>query len=111
MLKDVSSPENCQPCGALHMNLWRTFAQITTAAVELLPPKCVLYIHITFTNQTSCSMLYMMHVGEDEYSPTVVGVEVRTAPLAAEPWVRSYGVIDGGLEVMRAAWPRLEHVF
>jgi hypothetical protein len=40
-----------------------------------------------------------------------VGVEVRTAPLTAEPWVRSYGVIDGGFEVMRAAWPKLEHVF
>ena len=40
-----------------------------------------------------------------------MGVEVRTAPLATEPWVRSYGVIDGGFEVMRAAWPKLEHVF
>jgi hypothetical protein len=38
-------------------------------------------------------------------------MEVRTAPLAVEPWVRSYGVIDGGFEVMRVAWPRLEHVF
>jgi hypothetical protein len=33
------------------------------------------------------------------------------APLTAEPWVRSYGAIDGGFEVVRAAWPRLEHVF
>ena len=38
-------------------------------------------------------------------------MEVRTAPLATEPWVRSYGVIDGGYETMRVAWPKLEHVF
>jgi hypothetical protein len=49
--------------------------------------------------------------GETEHSPTVVGVEVQTAPLASEPWVRLYGVIDGGFEVMPAAWPKLEHVF
>ena len=48
---------------------------------------------------------------EEQDTPAVVGVEVRTAPLGTEPWVRSYGVIDGGLEVMRAAWPKLEHVF
>ena len=48
---------------------------------------------------------------EEREAPTVVGVEVRTAPLATEPWVRSYGVVDGGFEVMRAAWPKLEHVF
>jgi hypothetical protein len=40
-----------------------------------------------------------------------VGVEVKTAPTAAEPWVTSLGVIDGGLEVMRLDWPSLRHVF
>jgi hypothetical protein len=55
----------------------------------------------------------MLHgsLGEIEQNPSVVGVEVRTAPLASEPWVRSFGVIDGGSEVMRSAWPKLEHVF
>jgi hypothetical protein len=53
----------------------------------------------------------MIHLGKEEQSPTVVGVEVRTAPLTSEPWVRTYGVIDGGVEVMRAAWPKLDHVF
>jgi hypothetical protein len=49
---------------------------------------------------------------EEREAPTVVEVEVRTAPLATEPsWVRSYGVIDEGFKVMRAAWPKLEHVF
>jgi hypothetical protein len=51
-------------------------------------------------------------LGEEEQgNPTIVGVEVAMAPLTAEPWVRSCGVIDGGFEVMRAAWPKLEHVF
>ena len=40
-----------------------------------------------------------------------VGVEVKTAPTAAEPWVTSLGVIDRGLELMRLAWPSLRHVF
>jgi hypothetical protein len=31
--------------------------------------------------------------------------------MAAEPWVRNFGVIDGGLELMRLAWPSLKHVF
>jgi hypothetical protein len=56
--------------------------------------------------------MFMIHLGEnEEQNPTVVGVEVRTAPLTAKPWVRSYGVINGGFEVMRAAWCKLEHVF
>jgi hypothetical protein len=33
------------------------------------------------------------------------------APTAVEPWVKSFGVIDGGLERMRLAWPSLRHVF
>jgi hypothetical protein len=40
-------------------------------------------------------------------NPTVVGLEVRTAPQDVDPWVRSYGVIDEGFEAMRAAWPEL----
>jgi hypothetical protein len=44
-------------------------------------------------------------LGKDEQdTPTVVRIEIRTLS-------RSYGVIDGGFEVMRAAWPKLEHVF
>jgi hypothetical protein len=54
---------------------------------------------------------FLNHLGESEQHPTVVGLEVRTAPLVTEPWVRSYGVVDGGFEVMRAAWPKLEHTF
>jgi hypothetical protein len=43
-------------------------------------------------------------LGEEERDdPTIVGIEVRTAPLTAEPWVQSCGVIDGGFEAMRAA--------
>jgi hypothetical protein len=51
------------------------------------------------------------HLGESEQNPTVVGVDVRTAPLATDPWVRSYGVVNGGFEVIRAAWPKLEQFF
>jgi hypothetical protein len=52
-------------------------------------------------------------LGEEEQgNPTIVGVEVAMAPLTAEPWVRSRGVIDGAFEVMRAAWwPKPEHLF
>ena len=57
-------------------------------------------------------MLTFMYLGEDRNKdPTVVGVEVRTAPHGIGPWVRSYGIIDRGLEVMRAAWQKLDHVF
>jgi hypothetical protein len=56
--------------------------------------------------------VFIYSLGKTEQdTPAVVGIEVRTAPLTTEPWVRSYGVIDGGFEVMRAAWPKLEHVF
>jgi hypothetical protein len=48
---------------------------------------------------------------EQDNPTAVVGVEVRTVPLTAEPWVRSHGVIDGGFEVMRASWPKPDHVF
>ena len=67
-----------------------------------------LYMLRFITNQIS---IYDSTLGEEESPAVVVGVEVRTAPLAKEPWIRSYGVIDGGFETMRAAWPKLEHVF
>jgi hypothetical protein len=50
-------------------------------------------------------------LGEAEQSPTMVDVEVRTAPLGAEPWVLLFGLINGGFEVMQLAWPKLDHVF
>ena len=51
-------------------------------------------------------------LGEKEQNRSVVGVEVRAAPVAVdEPWVRTLGIIDGGFEVMRAAWPKLDHLF
>ena len=31
--------------------------------------------------------------------------------MCAEPWVQSFGVIDRGFEAMRAAWPKLGHMF
>ena len=53
----------------------------------------------------------MIHlVGEKEHNSTVVGVEVRTAPLATEPWTQTFGVIHRGFEVIRLGWPNLDHV-
>jgi hypothetical protein len=49
--------------------------------------------------------------GEEQDNTTIVGVEVSAAPLTMEPLVRSHGVVNGGFEVTRAAWPKLEHVF
>jgi hypothetical protein len=70
-----------------------------------------IYILLKLINSQVFACFTMVHLGEKEQDPTAVGVEVRTAPLASEPWVKSYGVIDGGGEVMRAAWPKLEHIF
>ena len=53
----------------------------------------------------------MTHLDEKEQNAAVVSIEVRTAPMAAgEPWIWTFGVINGGFEVMRLAWPKLEHV-
>ena len=53
-----------------------------------------------------------MHLGEKEENAAVVVIEVQTAPVAVDkPWIRMFGIIDGGLEVMRLAWPNLEHMF
>jgi hypothetical protein len=40
----------------------------------------------------------------------VVGMEVREMTLK-EPWVKTFGTIDGGLELMNAAWPTMRQVF
>jgi hypothetical protein len=39
----------------------------------------------------------MMHLGEEEENPTLVGVEARTMRMAAEPLVWLPQVINGGL--------------
>jgi hypothetical protein len=62
------------------------------------------------TCQTT-SVCFMTSLVEVKQSPTVVGVEVRTAPSASKLWVWPFSVMDGGFEVMRLAWPRLDHVF
>ena len=41
----------------------------------------------------------------------VVGVEVKKITEDAKSWIQSFGVIDGGLELMRYAWPSLDHKF
>jgi hypothetical protein len=38
-----------------------------------------------------------------------VGLEVKDLAGTLEPWVKTFGIIDGGLEMMRFAWPTLEH--
>jgi hypothetical protein len=40
-----------------------------------------------------------------------VGLEVKDLAGTLEPWAKSFGIIDGGLEMMRFAWPTLEHEF
>jgi hypothetical protein len=63
---------------------------------------------ILYNSPFDCSCV----LGEERNKDlTVAGLEVRTAPQDVEPWIRSYGLIDGGLEAMRAAWPRLNHTF
>jgi hypothetical protein len=53
-----------------------------------------------------------MSVGKHNDGPRTVGVEVQEMKgYETEAWVRNYGVLDGGLEMMRWAWPSLEHKF
>jgi hypothetical protein len=40
-----------------------------------------------------------------------VGVEVKKMSGEAKSWIQSFGVIDGGLELMKYAWPSLDHKF
>lgn len=42
---------------------------------------------------------------------TIEGLETRCAPLDVDVWLKSYGTITCGAELMRTAWPRLKHVF
>jgi hypothetical protein len=43
-------------------------------------------------------------------NPTVLGMEIRNLNLK-DPWVKTYGTIDGGLELMNAAWPTMRQAF
>ena len=45
-----------------------------------------------------------------EQRPAVVGMEIRDLNLK-DPWVKTFGTIDGGLELMNAAWPAMCQVF
>jgi hypothetical protein len=39
------------------------------------------------------------------------GIEVRAVPGDQRPWLESFGTIDCGYELMRVAWPKLQHQF
>jgi hypothetical protein len=51
----------------------------------------------------------VQHVGGSAH--VAVGIEVKQIPEATKSWVLSFGIIDGGLELMRQAWPASEHKF
>jgi hypothetical protein len=38
-----------------------------------------------------------------------VGVKVKKITEDAKSWIQSFGIIDGGLELMRYAWPSLDY--
>jgi hypothetical protein len=40
----------------------------------------------------------------------VFGMEISNLNFK-EPWVKTFGTIDGGLELMNAAWPTMHQVF
>ena len=43
---------------------------------------------------------------------SVEGVEVRQVPeIIGSQFLHSFGTVDGGGELMRAAWPQMKHVF
>jgi hypothetical protein len=49
-------------------------------------------------------------LGEKDANPMVFGMEIRNFNLK-EPWVKTFGTIDGGLELMNAAWTTMHQVF
>jgi hypothetical protein len=40
-----------------------------------------------------------------------MGVEVKKFPEETKSWAQIFGIIDCGLELMKEAWPLLEHKF
>jgi hypothetical protein len=59
----------------------------------------------------SSTNLRLTNTGTQPDEGVAVRVEVKTAPTTAELWVTGLGVINGGLELVRLAWPSLQHVF
>jgi hypothetical protein len=52
-----------------------------------------------------------LEASRDDGPPVVVGIEVKRVPEDTKSWVQSFGIINGGLELMKEAWPLLEHKF
>ena len=58
-------------------------------------------LFVSLTSLWSSSLTYSC-VCLGEQRPTVVGMEIRDLNLK-DPWVKTFGTIDGGLELMNAA--------
>ena len=56
-------------------------------------------------------MSLFLDASNDASPAVVVGSEVKKVPEETQSWVQSFGIIDGGLELMKEAWLLLEHKF
>jgi hypothetical protein len=69
--------------------------------------KASLFVSLASMWNLSLTLFYAC-LGEQR--PTVVGMKIRDLNLK-DPWVKTFGTIDGGLELMNAAWPAMRQVF
>jgi hypothetical protein len=60
-------------------------------------------LFVTLTSMWNC-LLTFFRICPGEQRPTVVGMETRDLNLK-DPRMKTFGTIDGGLELMNAAWP------
>jgi hypothetical protein len=68
------------------------------------------YMILTFVHIFTLSS--PRRIGNLEHcASTTERLEIRDADWQVDPWVRTYGTLDAGLETMRSAWPMLEHRF
>ena len=66
-----------------------------------------------------CTLLYWLYIvfcidagkNNDRFD-SIEGVEVRQVPtVQGSRFLHTFGTVDGGGELMRVAWPQMEHVF
>ena len=83
-------------------------------SLHFLDPVIGAHIEIGF-----CTLLYRLYIvfyiytgkNQDRFD-SIEGVEVRQVPTAqGSSFLHTFGTVDGGGELMRVAWPQMEHVF
>lgn len=127
---DVPSGHSGMNSGALDSRRDDFLTQVSVDGNEILPtiqdstettkgqtnvdPRCVSgHIHTKelFLSVDSTTSLGMNHTIVETVDETVEGMEVRQVPEESTIWLKTYGTLTCGAELMHTAWPKLEHVF